>query len=48
MKLLLSLMGVGLLCAGYASVAPKQYMQEQPLLDLSRYLNDPLEAYAML
>jgi len=47
MKILLFLMGVGLLCAGCSTVAPKQYVKEQPLLDLSEYLNGPLEAYGM-
>ena len=47
MKLLLSLMGVGLLCVGCSSVATKQYVKEQPLLDLSHYLKGPLEAYGM-
>ncbi len=47
MKLLLSLMGVSLLCVGCSSIAPKQYAKEQPVLDLSRYLNGPLEASGM-
>jgi len=47
MKLLLTLMSFGLLCAGCSSVAPKQYEKEKPLLDLSHYLNGPLVAYGM-
>ncbi len=47
MKLFLCLMGAGLLCGGCTSVAPKQYSKEQPLLDLSRYLEGPLEASGM-
>lgn len=47
MKLLLSLMGVGLLCVGCSSISPKQYAKEQPQLDLSRYLNGPLKASGM-
>ena len=47
MKLLLSLMGAGLLCGGCASVSPERYSKEQPLLDLSRYLEGPLEASGM-
>ena len=47
MKLLLSVMGASLLCGGCASVSPEQYSNEQPLLDLSRYLEGPLEASGM-
>jgi len=46
-KLLLRLMGAGWLCGGCASVSPEQYSKEQPVLDLSHYLEGPLEASGM-
>ena len=47
MKLFVSLMSVGLLCVGCSSITPKHYEKEQPLLDLGRYFNGPLEASGM-
>jgi hypothetical protein len=47
MKRCLCLICAGLLCAGCASVTPRQYANEQPELDLTRYLQGPLEAWGM-
>lgn len=47
MNRVLCLIGAGLVCGGCASVSPRQYENEQPALDLSRYLDGPLEAWGM-
>lgn len=47
MNKLLCLITAVLICGGCASVSPKQYHQARPELDLSRYLEGPLEAWGM-
>ena len=47
MRTFLFLMSAGLLCGGCASVSPRQYASEQPVLDLRHYLDGPLEAWGM-
>ena len=45
MKILLCLLGLGLVCGGCASVSPRQYEKDKPVLN--RYLNGPLDAWGM-
>ena len=47
MQRLLLLAGLVLVCGGCASVSPRQYQAETPALDLSHYLNGPLEAWGL-
>jgi len=47
MNMILCLITAALICGGCASVPLKQYHQERPELDLSRYLEGPLEAWGM-
>jgi hypothetical protein len=47
MRRFLCLISAGLLCGGCASVSPRQYEKDTPVLDLSRYLQGPLEAWGM-
>jgi len=47
MKRCLCWISAGLLCGGCASVSPRLYEKEKPALDLSRYLEGPLEAWGM-
>lgn len=47
MSRLLHVIVIGLVCAGCASVSPRQYSKELPVLDLRNYLDGSLEAWGM-
>jgi len=47
MRELLFLAGLVLVCGGCTSVSPRPYEREEPALDLSRYLDGPLDAWGM-
>lgn len=47
MKKLLCLISAGLILGGCASLPARQYVNDRPVLDLSRYLEGPLDAWGM-